>query len=91
MAEADRFRQVDGDFHLKTEVLVVVTDADGGAQPQAVVFWRETDGGPVTEIEPTDVPGALSQAQQTARRLGHEVVVQLENEDVWWPHWGTLA
>jgi hypothetical protein len=90
MAEADRFRQVDDDFKLTNEVLVVVTDANGGAQPQAVVFWREGLDKKVTELEPTDVEDALEQAKQAAARLGREVVVQLEDEDIWWPHWGML-
>ncbi len=91
MAEMDRFRQVDDDFKLGDEVLVVVTDADGGAaQAQAVVFWREGAGNAVSELEPTGVDEALDQAKQTASRLGRQVVVQLEDDDIWWPHWGTL-
>jgi hypothetical protein len=91
MAEMDRFRQVNDDFKLANEVLVVVTDADGeAAQAQAVVFWREGAGNAVNELEPTAVDEALDRAKQTAARLGREVVVQLEDEDIWWPHWGTL-
>jgi hypothetical protein len=91
MAETDRFRQVDDEFKLHDEVLVVVTDADGGAaQAQAVVFWREGAGNAVNELEPTSVDEALDQAKQTALRLGRQVVVQLEDDDIWWPHWGTL-
>lgn len=91
MAEMDRFRQVDDDFKLANEVLVVVTDADGeAAQAQAVVFWREGAGNAVNEAGPTGVDEALDQAKQTAARLSREVVVQLEDDDMWWPHWGTL-
>ena len=91
MAEQDRFRQVDDDFKLHNEVLVVITDADGGAPPQAVVFWRDTTGGDVSEIEPTGVEDALAAAKAKAEALGREIVVQLEAEDIWWPRWGTLT
>jgi hypothetical protein len=90
MAEADRFRQVSDDFKLTNEVLVVVTDANGGAEPQAVVFWREGTDNKVSELEPTGVEDALAKAKQMGARLGRDVVVQLEDEDVWWPHWGML-
>lgn len=91
MAEEDRFRQVGEDFKLTNEVLVVVTDAEGEGPSRAVVFWREGNGGAVSEIDPTDVPDALDQAKATAARLGRDVVVQLDDQDVWWSHWGTLS
>ena len=92
MAEGDVFRQVGEDFKLRDEVLVVVTDAEGNGAPVAVVFWREAGvTGKVSEAEPSDVEGALAAATATAARLGRSVVVQLDEEDIWWPRWGTLS
>ena len=92
MAADDTFRQVGEDFKLHDEVLVVVTDADGNGEPVAVVFWREAGAaGPVSEAEPNDVEGALAAARSTANRLSREIVVQLDDQDIWWPHWGTLS
>jgi hypothetical protein len=92
MAADDTYRQVGEDFKLHDEVLVVITDADGNGEPVAVVFWREAGAaGTVSEAEPSDVEGALAGARSTAGRLSREIVVQLDDEDIWWPHWGTLS
>ena len=91
MAANDQFRKVDDDFHLHDEVLVAVTDADGAAEPAAIVFWRPEPGtGPVEEDGPTAVEDALGFATRKAAELRRTVVVQLDDAQTWWPHWGTL-
>jgi hypothetical protein len=92
MASEDRFRQVGEDFKLHDEVLVVITDADGGGDPVAVAFWRPEPGAPhVEESEPDAAEETLAFAVGKAAALGREAVVQMDNQDIWWPHWGTLT
>jgi hypothetical protein len=91
MASGDQFQQVGEDFKLHDEVLVVVTDADGAGEPTAMIFWRPMAGGKVEETEPNAVEETLAEATAKGARLGRPVVVQLDNEDIWWPHWGTLT
>ncbi len=91
MAAEDQFRQVGDDFHLQDEVLVAMTDADGAAEAVAIVFWRpQAGGGHVEEAGPTAVEDALDFARAKANELGRAVVVQLDDTQNWWPHWGTL-
>ena len=91
MAIGDQFRRVDDDFKLHDEVLVVLTDAGGNGEAVAVVFWRP-DGAAahVEETEPDAVESALSFATAKASELGRHVVVQLDDLEDWWLHWGTL-
>jgi len=92
MASEDQFRRVDDDFKLHDEVLVVLTDAGGNGEPLAVVFWRPDASAPhVEESEPDSVEGALSLAKEKAAELKRQIVVQLDDLETWWPHWGTLS
>lgn len=92
MAIEDQFRRVGDDFKLHDEVLVVLTDAAGNGEPIAVVFWRpDASGAHVEESEPDAVESALSLAKAKASELHRQVVVQLDDLETWWPHWGTLS
>jgi hypothetical protein len=92
MAIEDQFRRVDDDFKLRDEVLVVLTDADGKGEPLAVVFWRpDATAAHVEESEPDAVEGALSLAKAKASELHRQIVVQIDDLEDWWPHWGTLS
>ena len=91
MSAEDRFHKVDEDFKLTTEVLTVVTDDDGGAEPVAVVFYRpDAASAHVEEYGPNAVDDALAFAIDKAAELGRKAVVQLNGQDIWWPHWGIL-
>ncbi len=75
-----------------TKVLVALTDADGAAEPVAIVFWRpQPDASHVEENGPDAVEDALDFAKRKAAELRRQVVVQLDDVETWWPHWGTLT
>ena len=91
MSAEDRFQQVAEDFKLHDEILVVITDDDGAAEPVAIAFYRPQPAAPhVEEYGPNAVDDTLDFAKTKAAELGRKVVVQLNAEGVWWPHWGTL-